>query len=125
MTRNDKFEGHTGKPRDGQNSEDPKVRGRYVEGSYGDAGTEAGRSADDEEGQYTEGDYGAAGSEGALPGTPDKDTEEAGRFVEADYGTAGTVQGRTPGTEIGQYAEGDYGPDGTAGPQRKAGADKE
>ncbi len=108
-------------PNGGENADDPEIRGRYVEGSYGAAGTKGGRHAHDEEGQYTEGNYGEGGSEGGVaePGAPGE--EEAGRFVEADYGAAGKTTGRTPEAEIGQYPEGDYGKDGRVEPQRKAG----
>ncbi len=100
--------------------DDPEIKGRYIEGSYGAAGTKSGRHARDEEGQYTEGDYGETGIEGGVPAASDDDEEEAGRFIEADYGVAGTVHGRSPKSEIGRYPEGDYGKDGTAGPQRAA-----
>ncbi len=100
--------------------DDPEIKGRYIEGSYGAAGTHSGRHARDEEGQYTEGNYGETGTEGGVPALSDDDAEEAGRFIEADYGAAGSVHGRSPKSEIGRYAEGDYGKDGTAGPQRAA-----
>ena len=102
---------------------EPELRGRYVEGSYGKAGVQSGRHAEDEEGQYIEGDYGAAGSEGGLPEPSGDQAKESGRYVTADYGDAGTAPGRTAGSEIGQYPEGDYGADGTVDPVRKAGTD--
>ena len=102
---------------------EPELRGRYVEGSYGKAGVQSGRHAEDEEGQYIEGDYGAAGSEGGLPEPLGDQAKESGRYVAADYGDAGTAPGRTAGSEIGQYPEGDYGADGTVDPVRKAGTD--
>lgn len=101
--------------------EERELRGRYVEGTYGKAGVQSGRHAEDEEGQYIEGDYGAAGREGGLPEPLGDQAKESGRYVAADYGDAGTVPGRTAGSEIGQYAEGDYGADGTVDPLRKAG----
>jgi hypothetical protein len=91
--------------------EEPELRGRYVEGSYGKAGREGGRHADDEEGQYVEGDYGAVGSEGGLPEPLGDKAKEAGRYVKADYGDAGEVPGRTAESEIGRYSKGDYGTD--------------
>jgi hypothetical protein len=101
----------------------PELRGRYVEGSYGKAGVQGSRHAEDEEGQYIEGDYGAAGSEGGLPEPLGDQAKESGRYVAADYGDAGTAPGRTAGSEIGQYTEGDYGADGTVDPVRRAGTD--
>ena len=101
--------------------EDRELRGRYVEGTYGKAGVQRGRHAEDEEGQYIQGDYGAAGTEGGLPEPLGDQAKESGRYVGADYGDAGSVPGRTSGSEVGQYAEGDYGAVGTVDPVRKAG----
>ena len=101
--------------------EERELRGRYVEGSYGKAGLQGGRHAEDEEGQYIGGDYGEAGKEGGLPEPLGDRAEESGRYVAGDYGGAGSAPGRTAGSEIGQYAEGDYGADGTVDPLRKAG----
>ena len=89
--------------------EERELRGRYVEGTYGKAGVQRGRRAEDEEGQYIQGDYGAAGSEGGLPEPLGDRAKESGRYVAADYGDAGAAPGRTAGSEIGQYTEGDYG----------------
>ena len=100
--------------------EERELRGRYVEGTYGKAGVQRGRRAEDEEGQYIQGDYGAAGSEGGLPEPLGDRAKESGRYVAADYGDAGTAPGRTAGSEIGQYTAGDYGADGTVDPLRKA-----
>lgn len=100
--------------------EERELRGRYVEGTYGKAGVQRGRRAEDEEGQYIQGDYGAAGSEGGLPEPLGDRAKDSGRYVAADYGGAGTAPGRTAGSEIGQYAEGDYGAEGTVDPLRKA-----
>ncbi|WP_427173276.1 hypothetical protein [Arthrobacter sp. 92] len=100
--------------------EEKELRGRYVEGNYGTAGTESGRHADDTEGQYTEGDYGAAGTEGDLPEPLGSHAAESGRFVKGDYDGAGTAPGRSAENEIGRYTEGDYGADGTVEPTRKA-----
>jgi hypothetical protein len=100
--------------------EEQELRGRYVEGTYGKAGVQRGRHAEDEEGQYIQGDYGAAGREGGLPEPLGDQAKESGRYVAADYGKAGTAPGRSAGSEIGQYAEGDYGADGTVDPLRKA-----
>lgn len=100
--------------------DEEELRGRYVEGNYGAAGTESGRHADDTEGQYIEGDYGAAGAEGGLPEPLGSHAAEAGRFVKGDYDGAGTAPGRTAENEVGRYTEGDYGTDGTVEPTRKA-----
>lgn len=99
-------------------SEEPELRGRYVEGNYGKTGRLPGRHTEDEEGQYSEGDYGAAGTQGGLPEPLGERAKESGRYARADLGHAGTVPGRTAESEIGQYAEGDYGADGTVGPLR-------
>jgi hypothetical protein len=101
--------------------EEPDLRGRYVEGNFGKAGTQPGRHADDEEGQYIEGDYGAAGSEGGLPEPLGNKAKESGRYVKADYGDAGSTKGRTADSEVGQYSEGNYGEGGTVDPVRKSG----
>ncbi|MFE4228875.1 hypothetical protein ACFRJ8_13405 [Arthrobacter sp. NPDC056886] len=101
--------------------EERELRGRYVEGTYGKAGVQRGRRAEDEEGQYIQGDYGAAGSEGGLPEPLGDQAKDSGRYVAADYGEAGAAPGRTAASEIGQYAQGDYGADGTVDPLRKAG----
>ena len=100
--------------------EERELRGRYVEGTYGKAGVQRGRRAEDEEGQYIQGDYGAAGSEGGLPEPLGDQAKESGRYVAADYGDAGAAPGRSAGSEIGQYTAGDYGADGTVDPLRKA-----
>jgi hypothetical protein len=101
--------------------EERELRGRYVEGTYGKAGVQRGRRAEDEEGQYIQGDYGAAGTEGGLPEPLGDRAKESGRYVAADYGDAGAAPGRTAGSEIGQYTAGDYGAEGTVDPLRKAG----
>ncbi|MET3923499.1 hypothetical protein [Arthrobacter sp. UYEF20] len=124
MTDSSKFEEPTEDAGGGEKHEEPELRGRYVEGSYGKAGTQGGRHADDEEGQYIEGDYGAAGSEGGLPEPLGDKAKESGRYVKGDVGDAGMVPGRTAESEIGQYSEGDYGKGGTVDPKRKAGTDK-
>jgi hypothetical protein len=100
--------------------EDQELRGRYVEGTYGKAGVQRGRHAEDEEGQYVQGDYGAAGREGGLPEPLGEHAKDSGRYVAADYGSAGTAPGRTAGSEIGQYAAGDYGTGGTVDALREA-----
>ncbi|HEY8752563.1 MAG TPA: hypothetical protein VIM40_02800 [Arthrobacter sp.] len=108
-------------PEDGAGEEAPgeaELRGPYVEGSYGKAGKQPGRHADEEEGQYTEGDYGEAGSRGGTLEPLGGKAAGPGRFPEADLGDAGTVPGRTADSEIGQYA-GDYGTNGKVGPLRK------
>lgn len=66
MTRSNGYQGRTGEPRCGQDSADEEVRGRYVKGSCGEAGTDSVRRAGDVKGQGTGGDYGAVGSAGAL-----------------------------------------------------------
>lgn len=101
-----------------------EVRGRYVKGSYGKAGTERGRLATDEEGRFVEGDYGKAGTEPGRSESLGNLAGESGRFVEADYGQAGVVPPRTGDSEVGQYAEGDYGDVGTVDPKRKPGTAK-
>ncbi|SDL73510.1 hypothetical protein SAMN04487916_113117 [Arthrobacter sp. ov407] len=108
------------KPATEEKPEERELRGRYVEGSYGKAGVQRGRHAEDEEGQYIGGDFGAAGSEGGLPEPLGGRAKESGRYVAGDYGDAGPAPGRTAGSEIGQYAEGDYGADGTVDPLRRA-----
>ncbi len=105
--------------------EEAEVRGRYVEGSYGKAGVEPGRLAEDEEGRFVEGDYGKAGTEGGRPEPLGSHATESGRYIEADYGDAGSVPPRTAESEIGQYAEGDYGEGGTVDPKRKPEADRD
>jgi len=100
--------------------EEQELRGRYVKGTYGKAGVQRGRHAEDEEGQYVQGDYGAAGREGGLPEPLGDQAKESGRYVAADYGEAGTASGRTAGSEIGQYATGNYGAGGTVDPLREA-----
>ncbi|MDE8670662.1 hypothetical protein PY310_18960 [Pseudarthrobacter sp. H3Y2-7] len=99
---------------------EPDLRGRYVEGDYGKAGSQTGRHADDEEGRYGEGNYGAAGSEGGLPEPLGDKAGESGRYVQADYGAAGSVPGRTAASEVGRYPEGSYGAGGSVDPARKA-----
>jgi hypothetical protein len=115
------------KPEEGREEEpqEPELRGRYVQGSYGKAGREAGRHAGDEEGQYIGGDYGAGGSEGGLPEPLGDKAKESGRYVKADYGDAGAVPGRSADSEIGRYSAGDYGADGKVDPVRKARTDKQ
>ena len=120
MTDRSDSESPAGQAPTGKKPEERELRGRYVEGSYGKAGVQRGRRAEDEEGQYIEGDYGAAGREGGLPEPLGEKAKESGRYVRADYGDAGAVPGRSAGSEIGQYAEGDYGADGTVGPLREA-----
>lgn len=120
MTDRSDSESPAGQAPTGKKPEERELRGRYVEGSYGKAGVQRGRRAEDEEGQYIEGDYGAAGREGGLPEPLGEKVKESGRYVRADYGDAGAVPGRSAGSEIGQYAEGDYGADGTVGPLREA-----
>ena len=105
--------------------EEPDLRGRYVEGNYGQAGKQAGRHADDEEGQYVEGNYGAAGNEGGLPEPLGNKAGTSGRYVEADYGQAGVTPGRTAESEVGRYSEGNYGAGGTIDPTRKPGTHPE
>lgn len=121
MTENSGF---TDTPHDGgadKKPEEKDLRGRYVEGDFGAAGTQPGRHADDEEGQYIGGDYGAAGIEGGLPEPLGNKAKESGRYVKADYGDAGSTRGRTAESEIGRYSEGDYGEGGTVEPVRKPG----
>lgn len=124
MSGSSEFDEPTEATGNGEKPEAPELRGRYVKGNYGKAGTQAGRHSDDEEGQFTEGDYGAAGSEGGLPEPLGTKAEESGRYVQADYGDAGATPGRSAESEVGQYSEGDYGTDGTVAPVRKAGPDK-
>jgi hypothetical protein len=104
----------------GEEPEEPELRGRYVKGDYGTAGTERGRHTDDEEGQYIQGYFGGAGREGGLPEPLGSKAQEAGRFVKGNYGLAGGAGGRTAESETGRYTEGDYGRDGTVDPTRKA-----
>lgn len=125
MTENNGFAGTPDSGDADKKPEEKDLRGRYVEGNFGDAGAQRGRHADDEEGQYVEGDYGAAGSEGGLPEPLGDKAKESGRYVKADYGDAGTTQGRTADSEIGGYSKGDYGEGGTVEPVRKPGADAE
>jgi hypothetical protein len=119
MTENSSFEDVPDETGSAQKPEEPDLRGRYVEGNFGKAGTQSGRHTDDEEGQYIEGDYGVAGSEGGLPEPLGNKARESGRYVEADYGVAGSTPGRTAESEIGRYSEGNYGTDGTVDPARK------
>ena len=84
-------------------SEEQESRGRYVEGSYGKAGTEGEHKVGYPEGRYVEGDYGRAGTEEAVA------EAGSGRFVEADYGTAGDVPGRAAEDPKGQYVQTDPG----------------
>lgn len=106
-------------------AEEKDLRGRYVEGNFGKAGSQPGRHADDEEGQYIEGNYGEAGAEGGLPEPLGDKARESGRYVRADYGQAGSAPGRTAESEIGRYSEGDYGADGTVEPTRRSRHDEE
>lgn len=82
-------------------NEEQEDRGRYVEGSYGKAGSEKGHKAEETEGRYVEGDYGRAGEEEATPKT------DSGRFVEADYGSAGDVPGHAAHDPKGRYVQKD------------------
>ncbi|MBG0738500.1 hypothetical protein IV500_03545 [Paeniglutamicibacter antarcticus] len=99
-------------------AEDDEDRGRYVEGSYGKAGREAGHRRGAGEGQYIEGEYGKAGSESARKTGQGEETQ-TGRFTEADYGSAGNVAPRSGEHGAGQYAKGDYGSGGTVKPKDK------
>ncbi|MDQ0663201.1 hypothetical protein QFZ35_001699 [Arthrobacter ulcerisalmonis] len=99
--------------------EEPDLRGRYVEGNFGRAGSQRGRHTEDEEGQYIGGDYGVAGSEGGLPEPLGDKTLGSGRYIKADYGEAGATKGRTAASETGRYPAGDYGKSGTVDPTRK------
>ncbi|WP_154604700.1 hypothetical protein [Arthrobacter sp. AQ5-05] len=67
--------------------------------------------AGSEEGSYVEGDYGDAGTEDA------KSDGAAGRMVEADYGTAGEVPGHAENDPKGEYITGDYGDAESAHPE--------
>lgn len=78
MSQSNEFEKHTGGPRGGRKSKDSDVRCRYVEGDYGEAGTEPGRLNGDDEGRYAEGDYGTDGTvgpqhDGGADGEADKE----------------------------------------------------
>ncbi|MBT2533381.1 hypothetical protein J7E83_14885 [Arthrobacter sp. ISL-48] len=119
MTDSSEFEDPTDKTTGEERPEEPELRGRYVKGDYGTAGTGHGRHTDDEEGHYTQGDFGDAGSEGGLPEPLGSKAKEAGRFVKGDYDRAGTAGGRTAESEVGRYTEGDYGRDGIVDPKRK------
>jgi hypothetical protein len=120
MTDSSEFEDPKDETAGKEQPEEPELRGRYVKGDYGAAGTERGRHAEDEEGQYTQGDFGGAGTEGGLPEPLGGKAQEAGRFVKGDYDRAGTAGGRTAESEIGRYTKGDYGRDGKIDPTRKA-----
>jgi hypothetical protein len=120
MADSSEFEDPTDETSGEEEPEESELRGRYVKGDYGRAGTERGRHTDDEEGQYTQGDFGEAGREGGLPEPLGSKAKEAGRFVKGDYNGAGVAGGRTAESEIGRYTEGDYGSDGIVDPTRKA-----
>lgn len=97
-----------------------ELRGKYVKGDYGDAGTRAGPKAGDQESQYNEGDFGEAGKQSDLPEPQNAYATEAGTFVQGDYDEAGTAEGRTAESEIGRYTEGDLGSTGMVPPARQA-----
>ncbi|WP_051389329.1 hypothetical protein [Arthrobacter sp. 35W] len=88
---------------DNSRPQKPGDHGRYVSGSYGQAGSVPGHLAEEPEGRYVEGDYGEAGEEDALTGA------EAGRYEEGDYGDAGSEGGQSPTHAPGRYTEEDRG----------------